>query len=272
MKPKQAEKVVDDGSTKETTTTRADVSAEVTAVLERLKPLEAQYVQDALDDWIEDNEGVVPEGNPDWEREKASILTEFDETVRQPALARACREDAASCAPTPSNVDTGADAPTTPSGNESVFPEGEKVQDESTSLTSTAKPDDTVVVTPAAQEISSEGVDKVVGEPINEQPPPEAAANETVTETIVDKLATPAVPAGPLPTRGKPLTRQDWEGSFDSDGRFIGSEWAVKSTVFKGGVEPDCRSSVWPFLFGVHDFQTTSRSVNPLHIHLLTAH
>ena len=48
--------------------------------------MEKQYIADALDDWMEDNPGQEAQGNAEWEEEKAIVLLEFDNTVRQPAL------------------------------------------------------------------------------------------------------------------------------------------------------------------------------------------
>ena len=68
--------------------TYASKDAEYDAVISKLEMLEHQYVEDALAEWKEDNEGLEPEGNPDWEEEKASVIVEFNDTVRQPALER----------------------------------------------------------------------------------------------------------------------------------------------------------------------------------------
>ena len=53
---------------------------------ERIELMEKQYIVDALDDWMEDNPGQEAQGNAEWEEEKAIVLLEFDNTVRQPAL------------------------------------------------------------------------------------------------------------------------------------------------------------------------------------------
>lgn len=57
-KPKVSPKVVPKKHALATTTTTTTTGPELDAVLARLLPLEAQYVQDALEDWLEDNAGV----------------------------------------------------------------------------------------------------------------------------------------------------------------------------------------------------------------------
>ena len=84
----------------------------------------------------------------------------------------------------------------------------------------------------------------------------EEKAAVSVSETVA---VAPEEPPTPLPTRGKPFTLAEWNAMFDGDGRFQGSDKTVKQAIFSGGIDPDARAAVWPFLFGVHTFQSTSR-------------
>lgn len=241
------------------------------AVLDRLLPLEVQYLQDALDDWIEDNEGAVPEKNPDWEREKASILVEFDETVRKPALAQH-RRNVTAHAETVGDVDSISSSPRAAAGADPP----DTVDAVNIPLGSSTAPEEPA---PCPEILSSEGgavteaevAAAVVDEDVHEDEDdevrtgPEASPTRDCPdarhETDGESPDVGAATASPdvLPTRGQPFTQQQWVESFDADGRFRGSEWAVKSAIFSGGIEPECRVDVWPFLFGVHSFQTTSR-------------
>eukprot|EP00036_Acanthoecidae_sp_10tr_P014480 CAMPEP_0206288306 /NCGR_PEP_ID=MMETSP0106_2-20121207/1548_1 /ASSEMBLY_ACC=CAM_ASM_000206 /TAXON_ID=81532 /ORGANISM="Acanthoeca-like sp., Strain 10tr" /LENGTH=584 /DNA_ID=CAMNT_0053718855 /DNA_START=6 /DNA_END=1756 /DNA_ORIENTATION=- len=229
---------------------------EIVAVLKRLAPLEAQYIQDALEDWLEDNSGETPDGNPDWEREKSSVLAEFDENVRKPALAK----HAASCA---SVVSAAPGASVTAAHGFG----------EVSAAASPAPVASLPAVAPIAAAASSDADNEVANAVMS--PPQETAEyskassagldapDSTPTAADVeaaDAAAAPVPESGaPLPTRGKPLSVAEWEASFDGDGRFVGSEWMVKSAIFRGGIHVDTRAAVWPFLFGVHTFQSTSR-------------
>lgn len=88
----------------------------------------------------------------------------------------------------------------------------------------------------------------------------DATSSEPVSQPAEEEvLQIPTEPPKPLPTRGKPFTLAEWEAMFDRDGRFQGSDKTVKQAIFSGGIDPEARPAVWPFLFGVHTFQSTSR-------------
>lgn len=57
--------------------------------------------------------------------------------------------------------------------------------------------------------------------------------------------------------RPKPLTAEEWKDAFDADGRLLNDGAQVIGRVRRGGVAPEIRFEVWPFLLGVHELDST---------------
>ncbi|XP_013401563.1 TBC1 domain family member 15 [Lingula anatina] len=56
----------------------------------------------------------------------------------------------------------------------------------------------------------------------------------------------------------KCLTRCRFDSLFEEDGRLV-NEHKLRELVFSGGISPDLRSDVWPFLFGLFPCTSTPR-------------
>lgn len=52
-------------------------------------------------------------------------------------------------------------------------------------------------------------------------------------------------------SRRKPVSRVEWDGFFDLNGRLVVEVDEVKSRIFHGGLDPAIRKDAWPFLLGV---------------------
>ncbi|XP_070178626.1 TBC1 domain family member 15-like [Littorina saxatilis] len=62
----------------------------------------------------------------------------------------------------------------------------------------------------------------------------------------------------PVSQRTAPLSREQFEGMLDSDGRLV-NEHQLRQAVFLGGVQPCIRKEVWKFLFGIYPCSSTAR-------------
>jgi hypothetical protein len=58
--------------------------------------------------------------------------------------------------------------------------------------------------------------------------------------------------------RGVPVSAENWRASFNEDGVLTDSA-VVRLAVFAGGVEPDIRPEVWPFLLSVFPWDSSTR-------------
>lgn len=56
--------------------------------------------------------------------------------------------------------------------------------------------------------------------------------------------------------RGTPVSLAVWKNSFDRDGA-LEDPIAIRQAIFSGGLEPDARSMVWPFILGVFPWNST---------------
>jgi hypothetical protein len=80
------------------------------AVEGKLKRLQAQYVEDALEDWQDENPDADPATSLDWEEELGDVLEEFYITVRKPM--EELTENTVAPAPAPVPVPTSVPVPT----------------------------------------------------------------------------------------------------------------------------------------------------------------
>jgi len=62
----------------------------------------------------------------------------------------------------------------------------------------------------------------------------------------------------PPPSPQPPLTPSEWESMLDSSGRLTDLH-ALRTRAFGGGVAPELRQFVWPFLLGLHPAGETAR-------------
>ena len=59
--------------------------------------------------------------------------------------------------------------------------------------------------------------------------------------------------------RNKPLSQSQWDALLDSSGRVIDVE-KFQNLIFRGGIDPQLRVDVWPFLLGYYPFDSTYES------------
>jgi hypothetical protein len=57
---------------------------------------------------------------------------------------------------------------------------------------------------------------------------------------------------------GTPLTIETWTTFFNEKGQLIPSPLEVKCHVFCGGIEPELRAKVWPYLLNVVDWSSSA--------------
>lgn len=245
------------------------------AVKARLDELEAQYIADALEDWMEENPGVDPDTSEDWAAEKELVLEEFTETVRAQATPVSTPAKS-SKPPTPSNPKvapvkpTVSPKPAVPTKKPSISAKKPTIAAKKVSPKASpakAKPKEAPKAAPKDGS-STDGVD----EASVEVDAPEATSTETVHYEVVvedDDIDGGDQKEGEANTddkteevvgqsRGEPLTREAWLASFDSEGRMV-TEPTFKKTVFLGGIEPNARRETWPFLLGMFAFGSTYR-------------
>lgn len=72
-----------------------------------------------------------------------------------------------------------------------------------------------------------------------------------------DKLLTPEEISNA--SRRKPVSKVEWEGLFDHQGRLTVTVDEAKSRIFHGGLTKDVRLEVWPFLLGVYPWDSSSK-------------
>lgn len=72
-----------------------------------------------------------------------------------------------------------------------------------------------------------------------------------------DKLLTPEEISNA--SRRKPVSKVEWEGLFDHNGRLTVTVDEVKSRIFHGGLEKDVRKEVWPFMLGVFPWDSSTK-------------
>lgn len=59
-------------------------------------------------------------------------------------------------------------------------------------------------------------------------------------------------------SRRKPISKVEWDGFFDHNGRLILTVDEVKFRIFHGGLEEDVRPEAWLFLLGVYPWDSSS--------------
>lgn len=72
-----------------------------------------------------------------------------------------------------------------------------------------------------------------------------------------DKLLTPEEISNA--SRRKPVSKVEWQGLFDHQGRLTVTVDEAKSRIFHGGLTKDVRLEVWPFLLGVYPWDSSSK-------------